>query len=172
MESERLGFFPEEGAERDAVHIAIIPAIAASRLEPGQKVAIHLRSPLRVGYGDNVVGVVDPFLDRDVQQEERCWVLLTPNSITSLRHEWTHPSFVVDESDAERALRDFAVRADLGYRELLDAARDYVQHGEHICEGDRWEGFEMYPEFWEHYQIVTGEIVPEDRRGYFFSCIC
>jgi hypothetical protein len=73
-----LGKLAPEGAGRDAVHVAVIPMTATRELRPGE----HLAN-----------GVVDPYLTEPVQPGQRCWLLLWPNAVTSLRHVWTHPAF-------------------------------------------------------------------------------
>jgi hypothetical protein len=78
VEKIPLGKKPEPGDRRDAVHVAIIPMTATRRLSPGQ----HLAN-----------GIVDPFLTRSIEPGEAYWLLLYPNTVTSLRHVWTHPAF-------------------------------------------------------------------------------
>ena len=87
----KLGLPPSGDDQRDAVHIAIVPVVAGEKLFPGQDVGIVGDS--LVGRSAHPIGIVDPFLKRSVQPNERCWLLLYPGSITSLRHDWTHPAF-------------------------------------------------------------------------------
>jgi hypothetical protein len=80
--------------KRDAVHIAIAPVVAVETLQPGQHVGFVGEGTERVGASARVkLGIVDPFLREPVQPEQRCWLFLYPQTITSLRHEWTHPLF-------------------------------------------------------------------------------
>lgn len=87
----KLGNTPSSEDQRDAVHIAIVPVVAGEKLFPGQDVGI-IDGGL-VGRCAKPIGIIDPFLKRSVQRNERCWLLLYPGSITSLRHDWTHHAF-------------------------------------------------------------------------------
>lgn len=99
--SEHLGLgklIPEGSVqERDCIHIAVVPVVAGSMLRPGQKVGVMRASDGRYITGTNtevvgVVGVIDPYLAVPVLTGQRCWLYLNPGSITSLRHDWTHPA--------------------------------------------------------------------------------
>jgi hypothetical protein len=84
-----------EVAERDAVHIAVVPIVASERIGAGCPVGL---SPTGEAvnyfrYPTKAVGVADPYLLKDVQKGERFYLFLKPNTITALRHEWTHPAF-------------------------------------------------------------------------------
>ena len=79
---------------RDAVHVAVAPVTAVERLAPGAHVGfVSANDRERVGTSRTPIGVVDPFLQEEVQPGERFWLFLYPNSVTSLRHVWTHPAF-------------------------------------------------------------------------------
>jgi hypothetical protein len=87
--TNKLGRAPASDDQRDAVHIAIVPVIAGEKLFPGQDVGIEEGRAVRCR---NPIGIIDPFLKRSVQRNEPCWLLIYPGTITSLRHDWTHPA--------------------------------------------------------------------------------
>jgi hypothetical protein len=96
----------EEG--RDAVHVAIAPVAAPCELRPGQHVDAHGRPE---GPGVVPVGIVDPFLREAVRPGERFWLFLYPNTVTSLRHEWTHPAFPTNSpAEVNRAIVEYLDR--------------------------------------------------------------
>lgn len=97
-----MQYVPELGqviageARRDAVHVAVAPVVADHLLAPGYHVCLRegRASAVRAGERtEETVGIVDPFLDRWVEPGERFWLFLYPNTVTSLRHVWTHPAF-------------------------------------------------------------------------------
>lgn len=96
-ESPKLGcLIPGADRRRDAVHIAVAPVTAGGRLAPGQHVGfLHAGDTELVGAAEDPIGIVDPFLREDVQPGQRFWLFMYPNTVTSLRHVWTHPAFVV-----------------------------------------------------------------------------
>lgn len=78
---------------RDAVHIAVIPVIAGMTLYPGNRIGIGQDERAYILTDDENIGIVDPFLKQKVEEGQRFFLCLYPNSITSLRHVWTHPAF-------------------------------------------------------------------------------
>ena len=176
----RLGVAPDEGAGRDSVHVPVIPVTAQAhfrggsfaRLVPGTTDQItRCYAPEHVP-----IGVVDPFLPQDfiVEIGQKVWLCLLPGSITSLRHEWRHPAFdpeaVVPAS--ERWLREFGAAYGIVYNDLLYYAAGYLNRGEYLTRGAEFEGESVPDEFWDHYEKVTGAVVPANLRGSFFSCSC
>jgi hypothetical protein len=91
----RLGQLIEDGdRRRDAIHIAVAPVTAAERLLPGQHVGLVRRGDVElVGPCGDTIGIVDPFLEAEVEPGQRFWLFLYPGTITALRHVWTHPAF-------------------------------------------------------------------------------
>ena len=81
-------------ARRDAIHVAVAPVEAAEDLEPGGHVILRVGKAVRAEDGADAIGIVDPFLTAPVRAGQRFWLFLLPNSITSLRHVWTHPAFM------------------------------------------------------------------------------
>lgn len=176
---------PDVGG-RDAVHVAVISAEAADKLAPGQHVGFNAASTLEkliVGISDDPIGLVDPFLEVTVQKGQRFWLYLYPRTITSLRHNWTHPAFSdaplgafyappSQKLEAEKWLLQYAREIGVTYRELMERADDYVASRQYWIEGGRWEGQSLPDEFWDHYQTVMDTKIPDDKRGSFFSCSC
>lgn len=75
-------------------------------------------------------------------------------------------------ASAKAALEAVAEAADLTLNALIRGARVYVEQNEYMVDGGRWEGFSIPDDFWEHYQMYTGEAVEEENRNNFFSCSC
>lgn len=93
MSEVNIGHEPSEYAQRDAIHVAVIPAISGDNLNAGDEVKINddgLAYNVADGRG---VGIVDPFLLKPVILGQRFWLFLMPNSITGMRHHWEHPMF-------------------------------------------------------------------------------
>jgi hypothetical protein len=177
----KLGQLTDEVQRRDAIHIAVVPVVAGAVLAPGAKVEIVDDTAVPADPG---VGVVDPFLRAEVKAGQRFWLFLNPGSITSLRHEWTHPAFpLVDETlvrdainrlggDSQQWLSEFAKQGGVSYDELIEA----LEEGESISfnnETTRDEAQSQPDEIWRHFEVVTGkQVSQEHRNGFFFSCGC
>ena len=188
---ETLGTIIGEGAGRDAIHLAVEPVVAGETLFPGAHV--YLRDGLAWHFTQHAMGedttrkslgIVDPFLGEDVLVGERFWLVVYPRQITSLRHVWTHPAFpnsevkiVQNVSADEQWIHDFAARLDQTYNALMGAAERWLAAG-------KWDGYtydnsetykdyyDQFPEFWEHYAVVTGSDIPDGKRESFFTCSC
>lgn len=94
METPSLGKLITGNVGRDAIHVAIAPVTAGEDLRPGERVGF-VAGCTSVVYSmwAGAVGIVDPFLTQLVKKGERFWLCLFPGTVTSLRHQWTHPSF-------------------------------------------------------------------------------
>jgi hypothetical protein len=97
QQTPTLGTIITENAFRDAIHVAITPIEAPCDLNPGEHV-----DPFGWPQG-NHVGIVDPFLTEPVKKGQKFWLCLYQNSVTSLRHVWTHPAFVARPPEVSRA---------------------------------------------------------------------
>jgi len=152
---------------RDAVHVAIAPVIAGEDIKPGDHIGFETgKCDVVHKSSDQVepIGIADPFLRRSIPKGACFWLLLYPNTVTSLRHEWAHPAFRTSDeiSLSEAYLRNFAKEQETPYSDLLDGAFD----------GDNEIRFDLPGEFWYHFEKVTGKHVELEERRYFFRCYC
>lgn len=163
-----LGTIIDEKGGRDAIHLAVNPTYAQEKLYPGQDVGAD-------GTSNNPVGIVDPFLKSPVMPGERFWLVVYPRQIDSLRHVWTHPAFPAEPNPSpktkelsEKWLREFAVRSDVDYDEMMAEA---TTGGGNMYFGSPVSG-DIPFEFWDHVEILTDvKVAPKDRATYF-SCSC
>jgi hypothetical protein len=206
---ELLGQIIPAGHKRDAVHIAVAPLQATTMLYPGQLVALDRSDPTKADADMTLksVGIVDPYLQQPVGAGQWFWCFLLPKTITSLRHEWSHPDFPdvaglsasvvppdnrkskLDEAkrqlayierETERQERQGAIKRimviandlDLTYEELMDAAKSWLDHGDYLCDGDKFESAYLAGNFWDDYEKIMNTEVPGDKRANFFSCAC
>jgi hypothetical protein len=186
---------PDEVGGRDAVHVAVIACIAndAEELLAGQDVGVL---PVKSSTGEyiaatariapSLIGIVDPFLKTKVSPRQRFWLFLYPRTITSLKHQWTHPAFEEmatayappsQRMISEQWLRNFAESNDCPYYEkMLAIAVDFLDgddpgDGEYLLSRGSGAHCEIPPEFWLHVENVTGRKVSGARPTHF-SCSC
>jgi hypothetical protein len=168
---ETLGTIIDDSQKRDAIHLAVEPTVAKRVLFPGEDVDAN---------GDvtgKLVGIVDPFLKDPVQIGQKFWLVIYPRQIKSLRHVWTHPDFNDTKDTYNEAvisssmwMQTFAQSIRMDVNSLIAAADNYLTTGDYISTGSYEE--HLPDEFWDHYTIITGKIVPQSDRGSFFSCSC
>jgi hypothetical protein len=164
----KLGTVPTEDSERDAIHIAVAPAIAAVDMNPGQCVKVIEGEARPVHSGGT--GIIDPFLGKPVSKGNRVWVLLYQNTIVGMRHHWSHPDFSDLPPNESRAptseawLRRFADEHFSGdYRYMMDSAK-----GGSLCFDTTSYPKEDNNVFWAHYNAVANASIQD---GYF-RCGC
>lgn len=188
MEKINLGQVLKAGeGERDAIHIAIAPAVAGAMLKPGTPVTVDADGTARVARPDDAIGVVDPYLPRRIDKGERFFVCLNPYTITSLRHEWTHPAFpTADDKAAAKKLgeallgsaRDYlqnvASQHNMSLQDLVDAMKNYIETGDTTGIGTDIEygEFDRDSPIWGHFTSYTGIHVPAKDRTTPFTCAC
>jgi len=190
-----IGQLAPADAQRDAIHVAIAPVIAAERLPHGSAVAWATgqegTAVINVPWDHpNKLGIVDPFRTGFVNAGERFWLFLMPNTVTSLRHEWTHPAFpgvAQSQVSLEEPTRDEVLAA------MRHVARNYIVDDNDyddertyleiktnwLGDGDIWafaRGFDMHSDpgdFWGPVEAKLGRPVPDkykERTGFTCSC--
>lgn len=175
---------------KDAIHVAVAPVEAAFDLYPGQHISLNVEGKATPGELRESIGVVDPFLKHKVTTGERFWLFLYPGSITSLRHDWSHPAFqdatapVVGNgggsvmSESEKWMRNWA-RKHMGedyygentYLTEDQAYENAIQAGHNKHVGP-YENARDYIDntWWNHWETITG--CKGDRDDNYFSCSC
>lgn len=174
--------------QRDAIHVAVIPCQSDEQLQPGCQVRLLPDGKAAAVVDESrPVGIVDPFLTKTVMPGQMFWLFLYPGSITSLRHDWTHPDFPDTEAGksarlaSEKWLREFCEKADCpGYDAVMKviAGGDVIDDDNYRCYLDNevmfFGGLAAHgiipPEFWDHVEVVTGQ--KQTKRAQYFSCSC
>lgn len=192
MSNVEIGQLLNGTEQRDAIHIAIAPVVAVRTLNPGTPITFVDDDMMKVDICPKPVsiGIVDPYLERAARPGDRFYMFVNPNTITSLRHEWTHPAFkdglreLRDITASEEWLRDYcnnhvappfrvlmaALKSEDG--QAYDVASDVsviIENGYiSVCGRDACAA--IPDEFWTHAEIVTGKKFT-DKPGHF-SCSC
>lgn len=178
-----IGKLLDATAQRDAIHIAVAPMVAAVPLRPGQRVGTDGNG--RISASEPHIGVVDPFLASPVLVGQRCFIFLYPNTATGLRHVYTHPVLdskeAVDRAASEKWLREFAEE---NFKDYDDDTSDvYAQFLKDAEEGDfcfrsqpDWlyeEGAQTKQEMWAHLEVVRGRpFTFGHKSGAAYRCSC
>lgn len=194
MENLEIGKLHTLEQHRDAVHMAIAPAVAGERMRPGMHVGF--RDGKAYNSIAEFIGIVDPFLGgRGVNKGDKFWIFLYPGSITSLRHEWTHPAFQdnpvaepeftqAHKDTAERVakrlqgitpseewMKEYAERLGQPYDELMERTKSHVESGAYWSKPE-FEGESLPNGFWDHFEKIIGKKVEPENRDDFFTCSC
>ncbi len=183
-----IGKLIDGAGEPDAIHIATMPVTAAETLKPGQHIGFEeggLRVMSKPPEPYKLIGIVDPFLAENVTKGQRFFMFLYPNTITGLRHVWTHPAFEKKvESpvsvDSEAWLRSFCETADCPkyerVMELIEKGEIKEEYGTSYYDEEylHFSGSDAHatipPEFWNHVEVVLGKKI--GKRPTYFSCSC
>jgi len=190
---QTIGKLLTGGEERDCIHMAIFPAIAAEDgLRPGAEVGLvygttnQIKSMERL-YGLPAIGIVDPFLFKSlwenrqysVKKGDRVWVFLFPGTVTGMRHHWRHEALDtphVPKNESEKWLREFADKWNFNYDEMIAGAQE--DEGYVVAMGiDLHSSSELAPgdegRFWDHIENITGRQFNQKHRETFgWSCSC
>lgn len=172
----------DASAKRDATHVACVPVYGID-LYPGAYVRFTIGSTevVKTCRKETAVGIIDPFLysnngyyDRTINEHKRVWMLLLPETITNLRHEYDHPAFNVAppvyKNESHKWLVEFADSLDITYEELYTAATDYIMNDGYFTLDT--SDTEVPDEFWGHFEVMSKIKVPVNKRNSFFNCSC
>lgn len=175
----------KEEADRDAVHIAVLPCVAAGRLSAGMPVKVNRVTGMAEYDIVQAVGIVDPFLSEPIFPGDKFFVWLTPNTITGLQHRWTHP--VIDDMLEEDVspitasrhgaiakINECANACGVTFDFLIDAAKEYNENNEttHMGSNSQYSDYDDWKGFWRAFTTYTGETVKDDTYWAPFRCTC
>lgn len=172
------------GAEpRDAIHIAVYSVRAGEKLWAGDRIGIKNGKAFKRDV--KPIGIVDPYLIIPAQEGDWFYLFLFPNTITSLRHNWSHPDLDNQEdrknyeyssvTDSKVWLQNFADEWGMDYDEMINSADSgYGITARGNSEIHSWGELEDGgAEFWHHLEIVTGKKYSvTHREDTYFSCSC
>lgn len=184
MSDVPIGKLVDETAQRDAIHIAIAPVIAAEKLSPGQHIGFVGDSTERVAYHEvhnkgKYIGIVDPFLTTLVFPDDRFLMFLYPNTVTGMRHHWSHPAFseqpAIATSDDLEWLDSIAHQCGKTRSALIDDAKCFAQ-----CEDYIYDNSERYKDvssadwckFWAWLETNHGVKPPQYADSSPYTCSC
>lgn len=125
---------------RDAIHIAIAPVKATCKLHPGQGIGFVNNTTTDVGLVPYPLGIVDPFIQSPIYPGDVFYMFLYPNTITSLRHEWTHPAFADKTQDGSEPTRDYVDQA--RDEQVMTNMREFISP----CNSYAWETLMQFAE--------------------------
>lgn len=183
---------------RDAVHVAVLAAIAGMPLRAGDHVSYDKGKANGNQRYSKYIGIVDPFLERTVKTGQTFWLFLYPRTITSLKHEWEHPD-VAGVEDDELPAPAKKTRSEADVTAAKDEAVEYLTKwaGEHgvsyksmlitikECINDEGElddyinlgtgsseEIDDPEEFWTNVGLVLNVNIKDKTQITYFSCSC
>lgn len=167
MDTLHIGRIITEPQNRDAVHMAIAPIEAGEDIRPGHHVGLK-DGKATTERSAQRIGIVDPFLQFGVKKGQKFWLFLYPGSITSLRHDWTHPSFGNIEGTMEFSQMELSIAWMHKFCEQNGIHYGYLISQQSVGgRDDLSDNLGDNKEFASHYSIITGKECPD-----YFSCAC
>lgn len=128
-----LGNLTTEVGHRDAIHAAIISVEAAEDIRSGAWCDIRDGKAINSTSMLQTVGVADPFLPNlTIARGQKFYLLLMPNAVSEVRHEWEHPAF-------PRPVAETALSPNL--RKAISMLEDAAQESDMFCCGSEAADF-------------------------------
>lgn len=186
MKNLEIGKLIKEEQFKDAIHTPVAPVEAGEGLKPGDHIGLLEGKASKLV---KPIGIVDPFLRVAIKKGDKFWLFMYPNTITSLRHDWSHPEFdkMEEEEKAKKEenkheeaiafITEFAGEMGYTYERFMDMAHGWIKYGDYTQDNsESYKGSEGNPNkwdiFWMYYEEITGTKVDDDDKTVFFTCSC
>jgi hypothetical protein len=132
--SPQLGKPIEGTAHRDAIHVAVFPAVCDDGIKGGRTLKIigerrgtcYVVRPAPTDTEGDWDAIADPFFEIWIKAGTPFWGLLRPGSVTGLRHTYYHPAFKAVPPRPPLTDRQLAQGQVIELERLLEAGDDPV----------------------------------------------
>ncbi len=184
MSDTNLMAAPPQTGLRDAIHVAVVSVTAGGLLCRGDRVKWYRKgmSVVACSHSEEAVGIVNPFMDNHYNPGKTVWIMLYPNTVTGMKHHWSHPDFDQTEDSLELAYATIDRMAetlgmssydDCSARDrLIEYANEYCRHQSGCWGSDYYQADPQdWENFWKAYSVVTGNPRPTENRVPF-RCAC
>lgn len=170
---------PTPDSKRDAIHVAIEPAVAGANINLWHKWIRKFNGEWFPCGEQEAHGIVNCWRSEHLSKGDVFWAMIKPGTVNGMRHHWSHPE--LDEETPKKPTREESREWLENYTnthdcpsldEILEALSgdpNYRIDDEYFhCDGRDAHGF-ITPEFWFHIENLTG--FKTDKPGNW-SCSC
>jgi len=196
---ETLGMIIGDTEKRDAIYLAVEPVVAQEKLYPGQDVGPNgtkenpvgivdpfLKEPVQPGqrfwlviYPRQIHSLRHVWTHPSFPDESNDFIKENHKRQIKFSKEWMEDFWNKCKEIEENSTwsgRDYDIIEGLQYEDLINAASKFLKKdiffyvSKNLTEKFYYEEFPKA--FWDYYEILTGEKVPEDKKTNFFTCLC
>lgn len=124
--------YRKDDVVKDAVHIAVVTVEAGMNMRPGRAVFIDRDGRAYNASEATSIGIVDPFLKANVKQGDKFFLFMQPESVSNVRHSWSHPA-IADGNNVAPVASEEPTEAPMP---SVEASKTFLEYSDGI-DGDR-----------------------------------